>query len=145
MDLIVIKYTIYTDGALRRQSRLIGAWCCLVFNQQQAQLAAHIATANNVTNNRMELTAVINGLRLCQTNSQIKLYTDSQYVVYGINYGNKKTNQDLWRQYHQLQTEKQLSVIVKHVYGHEDNIGNNAVDLAMRDMLNLVIKGDYNY
>lgn len=145
MDLIIIKYTIYTDGALRRRSRLIGAWCCLVFNQQEAQLASQIATTNNVTNNRMELTAVINGLRLCQANSQIKLYTDSQYVVYGITYGNNKTNQDLWRQYQKLKTEKQLHIKVKHVYGHEDNIGNNVVDLTMRDMLDLVIKSGNDY
>lgn len=131
---------IYTDGALRKRNGLKGAWCCFVYNEQIAQLNSKIETTPDVTNNRMELSAVINGLKICPDKSTIDLYTDSQYVVFGITNGNSKTNQDLWQQYYEIVSKLHLTVNVYHVYGHKDNIGNNVVDLTMRYMLDMVIK-----
>lgn len=131
---------IYTDGALRRQNQLIGAWCCLVLLPTNTILKAKVCSDYTITNNRMELTAVIEALQLCSVNSNITLYTDSQYVVFGIHNGNKKTNTDLWQKYSQVITQRQLHLTVKHVYGHQDNQGNNIVDLTMRHMLNQIIK-----
>lgn len=130
---------IYTDGALRRQKHLLGAWCCLVLFPERAQLKSCIDSSPNATNNRMELLAVINGCKACFPNASIQLYTDSQYVVYGIDYGNTKTNQDLWQEYRNVIADRHLIVNVHHVYGHQTNVGNNVVDLTMRHMLDLVL------
>ena len=56
---------IYTDGALRRNNQLLGAWCYLKLTPQKAQMVAQIDTTPTVTNNRMEITAVIEGLKTC--------------------------------------------------------------------------------
>lgn len=130
---------IYTDGALRRRKQLIGAWCYLILDQTQSIIQAKIETMSNITNNRMEITAVIKALQNCSPQTHIKLYTDSQYVIYGIKNGNTKTNQDLWQQYQNVVSRLQLKIAPYHVYGHQDNIGNNAVDLTMRQMINLAI------
>ena len=39
---------------------------------------------DNTTNNRMEMTAIIQGLSKCNNNSNIHLYSDSKYVLTGI-------------------------------------------------------------
>lgn len=131
---------IYTDGALRRRQKLIGAWCYFILMPDTSLTKAKVETASTITNNRMELTAVINAFKACPPNSQITLYTDSQYVVYGINNGNTKTNTDLWTTYTKVITNLKLDVTVKHVYGHQDDIGNNVVDLTMRHMIDLILK-----
>lgn len=132
---------IYTDGALRHNNQLLGAWCYLKLTSQKAQMVAQIDTTPTVTNNRMEITAVIEGLKACPVQSQVVIMTDSQYVVFGIENGNRKTNQDLWQAYQTVVKQKQLVVTVRHVYGHHGDPGNNAVDLTMRQMLDQLIKG----
>ena len=39
----------------------------------------------NTTNNQMELTAAIEGLKVLKEPCKVKLYTDSKYVMDGIN------------------------------------------------------------
>lgn len=135
-----MKLKIYTDGALRRRKNLLGAWCYLLLEPEKAVIEAKIENAANITNNRMEVSAVINALKACPKNSEVELFTDSQYVVYGAAEGIQKTNTDLWRQFNQVIKENNLDLNVTHVYGHQDNQGNNAVDLTMRHMLDMVIK-----
>lgn len=135
-----MKLKIYTDGALRRRKNLLGAWCYLLLEPKKAVIEAKIETAANITNNRMEVTAVINALKACPPNSEVKLYTDSQYVVYGAAEGIQKTNVDLWRQFNDAVKDNHLTLKVEHVYGHQNDQGNNAVDLTMRRMLDMVIK-----
>lgn len=135
-----MKLKIYTDGALRRRKNLLGAWCYLLLEPKKAVIEAKIETAANITNNRMEVTAVINALKACPQNSEVELYTDSQYVVYGAAEGIQKTNVDLWRQFSDAVKDNHLTLKVEHVYGHQNDQGNNAVDLTMRRMLDMVIK-----
>ena len=72
---------IYTDGACRGNPGP-GGWGALL------SAAAHekeISGAENATtNNRMELMAVIGALEALKRPSQVRLYTDSQYVRRGI-------------------------------------------------------------
>lgn len=131
---------IYTDGALRRSNQLLGAWCFLKLMPQKAQMVAQVDATPNVTNNCMEITAVIQGLKTCPDQSQIDVMTDSQYVIYGIENGNRKTNQDLWQEYQSVMQQKQLKIAVHHVYGHHGDPGNSAVDLTMRHMLDQILK-----
>ena len=86
-----------------------------------------------VTNNRMELTAVIQALQNCTNNAKVILLTDSQYCLYGINNLSQRSNKDLWEQYNSVASNLQITAV--HVYGHKGHFGNELVDLTMRDML----------
>ena len=95
----------------------------------------------NTTNNKMELTAVIEGLKTLQNKSEVTIVTDSQYVKNGINqwiYKWKKNgwktaskkpvkNKDLWKELDYLVREHIIDW--EWVRGHSGNPGNERADL----------------
>lgn len=127
--------TIYTDGAC---SNGLGGWAAYMSSQnQELHMAGNEA---DTTNNRMELTAVINSISQLSTCHQIELYSDSKYVLYGIEEGIKKwslngwkssrgtdiENRDLWEKLKRL---KSFHYINTHwVKGHAGIYGNCIVD-----------------
>lgn len=83
------------------------------------------------TNNRMELTAAIEGLRATPPESHVLLRSDSQYVVKTVTDGwKRKANQDLWRM---LDAEIDARTArFEWVRGHDtDPINNRADKLAL--------------
>ncbi len=93
------------------------------------------------TNNRMELTAVIEGLKALKESCIVELYSDSKYVIDGLKKGwavswrsrgwkkaDKKPalNPDLWAELLEL-TEKH-AMRYHWVKGHADNPKNNRCD-----------------
>jgi len=90
------------------------------------------------TNNRMELMAVIAGLEAMKKHGQqIKIYSDSQYVVNAVekgwlntwiatNFKGGKKNRDLWLQYYHLAKTQFIKFV--WVKGHADNPFNNRCD-----------------
>ena len=131
------KIEIYTDGACRGNPGP-GGWGVLLIYQGTKKTL--YGGASNTTNNRMEMQAVIEALKVLKSKCEIKLYTDSKYVMDGINKwlsgwkkrdwktANKKAvkNQDLW--------EVLDLAIKKHeiewhwVKGHTGNLGNEEAD-----------------
>ena len=131
------KIEIYTDGACRGNPGP-GGWGALLI-YQGTKKTLH-GGASNTTNNRMEMQAVIEALKVLKSKCEIKLYTDSKYVMDGINKwlprwkkrdwktaGKKAVkNQDLW--------EVLDLAIKKHeiewhwVKGHTGNLGNEEAD-----------------
>ena len=99
---------IYADGACRGNPGPGGWGVLLRAGGREKELHGGEA---QTTNNRMELTAVIEGLRALKGPSQVRVYTDSQYVQKGISEwihswkrrgwrtADKKPvkNEDLWR------------------------------------------------
>lgn len=76
------EVTIYTDGSCNTQHQL-GAWVAiLIADNEKTVLSGH---AVNTTNNRMELTAVVEALKYLHNNydpgTLITIVSDSQYVV----------------------------------------------------------------
>lgn len=134
--------TIYTDGALRRYSDFkLGAWCYYMYDSNGIDVKARIEDSGEVTNNRMEVQAVIEAFKQVNNNMHVHLYADSQYVLYGLARDCvSKSNQDLWHELADLITTKHLSVKTTHVYGHQGHIGNEVADKTMRVMLDQVIK-----
>lgn len=139
-----MEYIIYTDGALRnyrQQNWRIGAWCYYIRGPFQADIKAQIEynnSKNPITNNRMELTAIIESLMALNKNDpniKVTIYTDSQYCLYGVKTHKHKTNQDLWARYEKLINTYKMDLTYVHVYGHQGNFGNELVDKTMRDML----------
>jgi ribonuclease HI len=70
-------FKLYTDGACFGNPGP-GGWCAVLLseNTKKRLYGYEVMT----TNNRMELSAVIQGLKSFKKNSQIEIYTDSKYV-----------------------------------------------------------------
>ena len=73
--------TIYTDGAWKGNPG-IGAWAAVLNCNGVIKEISGIVL--NTTNNRMELSAVIEALKLLKRPCHIDIYTDSQYVQKGM-------------------------------------------------------------
>lgn len=143
------KVVIFTDGACRGNPGP-GGWG-VVLNYQGREKTIN-GFHPETTNNRMELTAVIEGLRSLNRDCAIELNTDSKYVLQGINAwianwkkngwktATKKTvkNADLWRQLDQQVSRHQINWrwVKAHsgVRGNEtaDQLANDAIDLALK-------------
>lgn len=72
---------IYTDGACRGNPGPGGWGASLRYNGKQKDLYGAEA---KTTNNRMELMAVIQGLESLSRHCEVKVYTDSKYVLEGM-------------------------------------------------------------
>ena len=128
---------IYTDGACKGNPG-VGGWGALLrYGAHEKELFGGEA---HTTNNRMELLAVIEGLRALKKRSQVEIYTDSQYVQKGISewiHGWKargwKTaakepvkNADLWRLLDAATGQHQIDW--RWVKGHAGDPGNERAD-----------------
>ena len=125
---------IYTDGACSGNPGPGGWGAVLLYGQHEKQLSGGEA---NTTNNRMELTAVIEALSLLKRPCRVTLTTDSKYVadsvtkgwVYGWQKrgwkksdGKDAINVDLWqRLLPLLQTHEVTFVWIKGHAGHQYN------------------------
>jgi ribonuclease HI len=128
---------IYTDGACRGNPGP-GGWGALLISGKHEK-TMH-GGEPETTNNRMELTAAIEALNALKSASGVILYTDSKYVMDGINdwmpnwkkRGWKTSarkpvkNQDLW----QLLDEatQRHDIDWRWVKGHSNNSGNEKAD-----------------
>lgn len=101
--------------------------------------------AKDTTNNIMEITAVIEGLKMLKRECEVEVYSDSAYVVNAFNNGwifnwiknNWRTsskeavkNKELWQELYNL-TKKHKVMFIK-VKGHSDNEFNNRCDTMAR-------------
>jgi len=77
------KIVIYTDGGCRGNPGIggWGVWLCYKDHDKKLK-----GSELNTTNNKMELTASIRALQTLKSNDiTVDLYTDSKYVIQGIN------------------------------------------------------------
>jgi ribonuclease HI len=128
---------IYTDGACRGNPGP-GGWGALLIsgNRQKTMHGGDPET----TNNRMELTAAIEALNALKGSSRVILYTDSKYVMDGINdwmpnwikRGWKTAarkpvkNKDLWQALDEA--TKRHEIDWRWVKGHNGDPGNEKAD-----------------
>jgi ribonuclease HI len=117
---------IYTDGACSGNPG-IGGWA-FVIPSLKAENSGYFL---NTTNNRMEITAVIEALDYLAREtsySKIEIITDSQYVVNTMTLGwQRKKNLDLWNELDEL---VELFELVKWTWvkGHSDDKHNQRCD-----------------
>lgn len=126
---------IYTDGAARGNPGPGGYGVLLMNENRRKELSNGF---RHTTNNRMELMAVIEGLKaLKKENLKVSIYTDSKYIVNSIELGwlknwiatqfkGGKKNRDLWMEYHQLSLNYKIKF--HWVKGHAANPFNNRCD-----------------
>lgn len=128
---------MYTDGACKGNPGPGGWGALLEYNGQQKAFKGGEA---QTTNNRMELMAAISGLESLREPCAVTLYTDSTYVMKGLNEwlpgwkargwrtADKKPvkNQDLWQRLDTIAAQHQIEW--QWVKGHAGNPGNEAAD-----------------
>lgn len=138
---------IYSDGACSGNPGP-GGWGAIVVTPegQVQELGGREAPT---TNNRMEMTAVLEALRLVKdTDHDIRIFTDSTYVIRGVTQwmwgwrkrgwktaeGNEVSNRDLWESFMRVLgamkngKEKAPDIQWNYVRGHRGNPGNERCD-----------------
>ena len=136
------KVKLITDGACSGNPGP-GGWAAILrYNEHKREL---FGSSPHTTNNRMELTAAIEGLKAIKEPVEVEVVTDSEYVKNGIttwihnwklrNWMTKEkkpvVNQDLWQELdEQVSRHKTTWVWTKGHASHADN--NRADDLATR-------------
>jgi len=128
---------LYTDGACKGNPGPGGWGVLLRYGAHEKSL---YGGESHTTNNRMELRAVIEGLRALKRSSRVRVHTDSQYVQKGIQEwlpnwkrrnwrtrsGGAVKNQDLWQA---LDAAAAAHQVEWHwVEGHAGHPGNEAAD-----------------
>lgn len=140
---------LYSDGACKGNPGAGGWGVLLRFGDHEKELCGGAA---DTTNNRMELTAVIEGLKSLKRACRVRVHTDSQYVQKGIrewlpgwkrkgwrtSSGQAVKNRDLWEALDLLAAEHQVEWHwVRGHAGHPENeradaLANAGVDKARR-------------
>jgi ribonuclease HI len=143
------KFVIYTDGSSRGNPGP-GGWAAIIIENNNSKIPNYKFQIPEIkeigggeertTNNRMELKAVIEALKNIPDIAEVKIYTDSEYLMKGITIWIKKwqknnwrtknkkpvLNQDLWQEL-LAETEKR-KVEWKKVLGHSGHKLNDRCD-----------------
>ena len=129
---------IYTDGACKGNPGAGGWSAILEYEGREKELCGG---EKITTNNRMELTAAIEGLKALKTPCKVNLYSDSQYLVNAINKGwldswkqkgwkkadkSQVLNDDLWKILDDLRSTHEVEFI--WVRGHDGHAYNERCD-----------------
>lgn len=141
-------YVIYTDGACSGNPGP-GGWGVVVCKPDSDYVQELSGGEPNTTNNRMELTAVINGLSLIPTKpSSILVVTDSKYIVDAVNKGWLRgwiangwrksdgapaLNSDLWAKIHSHLCTHHVQF--QWVKGHAGHPQNERCDMLARNAI----------
>lgn len=139
------EVTIYTDGACSGNPGPGGWGSILMIGENKREISGG---KKNTTNNVMELTAVIEALKLLKRPCKVHLYSDSAYVVNaflqnwilgwiknGWKNSNKEEvkNKELWQEL--IALTKVHTVTFHKVKGHADNAYNNRCDELARNAI----------
>lgn len=139
------KVVIYTDGACSGNPGPGGWGAILMYKENKKEISGG---KKDTTNNIMELTAVIEGLKLLRYPCEVDLYSDSAYVVNAFVQGwiynwaknNWKTagkepvkNKEIWQELYALTKTHKVNFI--KVKGHSDNEYNNRCDELARNAI----------
>lgn len=140
---------IYADGACRGNPGPGGWGALLMFDGREKELSGAEA---HTTNNRMELTAVIQALEALKWPVKARVYTDSEYVRRGITEwlpawkargwrtADKKPvkNQDLWEKLEALAAGHEVEW--RWVKGHSGVPGNERVDQLANQAIDAMVR-----
>lgn len=164
---------IYTDGACSGNPGP-GGWGSIVILNPEKRVVELGGGEAATTNNRMEMTGILEALRYClssdrlRASTQLQIYTDSVYVIRGITqwiFGWKKrgwknaeneevSNRDIWIQLDEVVTQvsRKLSSKIKwsFVKGHSGVPGNERCDVisvafSKHDYISLYNGSSENY
>lgn len=148
---------VFTDGACSGNPGP-GGWATILKHPRTGKIRKLSGGHPNTTNNRMELTAVIEGLRALKADKpwRVHLVSDSEYVINGLTHWMKAwvannwrrgpkagsppvKNADLWKTLRALTEQHEMSY--EHVRGHTghpeneecDRLAAAAIEAVLRD------------
>lgn len=142
------KVIVATDGGCRgnQEKNNIGAYAAVLYFREHRKVVSQ--PIKNTTNNQMELRAVIEGLKTIKNdNFPIEVYSDSAYVVNGINKkwyvkwrengwtksdGKEVKNYELWKELVELY-ESFSNITFHKVAGHSGHYYNEEVDRIVNE------------
>lgn len=137
---------IYTDGACSGNPGPGGWGTILIFKEKKKEISGGLP---DTTNNIMEITAVIEGLKLLKYPCKVSVYSDSAYVVNAFDKGwinnwikngwktsgkDPVKNKELWQELYELTKIHDVKFV--KVKGHSDNEFNNRCDELARNAIN---------
>jgi ribonuclease HI len=144
---MIVEFDMYTDGACSKNPGE-GGWGayikCLhrkLSGDNEMELGGYELKS---TNNRMELSSIIHGLKFLKKSSRVIVFTDSMYVYNAVinwlhdwennNWRNVKNiqvkNDDLWKMF-SIVVNKHL-VSWRWIKSHNNNYGNDKADFIAR-------------
>ena len=134
---------VFTDGACSGNPGAGGWGVILRYGETKKELSGG---EENTTNNRMELTAVIEALKALKKECDISIYTDSRYVMDGVQEWMPNWKRNGWKTTNKKSPVKNVelwqildSLLSKHkikwvwVKGHNGHPENERVDKLARD------------
>ncbi len=123
-----------------------GGWgTILMYKETTKEISGYMP---DTTNNIMEMTAVIEGLKMLKYKCEVEIYSDSSYVVNAFNNfwiqgwiknnwinSSKEPvkNKELWQELYELTKKHEVKFI--KVKGHSDNVYNNRCDELARNAI----------
>jgi ribonuclease HI len=139
------QVVIYTDGACNPNPGP-GAWAAVILFPEQPPQEL-VGTASSATNNRMELQAAIEALKLVPGSHRIRLVTDSRYLQQGVTQwlpawqrrnwrtadSGEVKNQDLWQALSQQLTRHYVQWV--WTKGHADDQWNERADFLAQSAI----------
>ena len=149
------KVFLYTDGACKGNPGP-GGWAFVLQHPQSGKILERFGSEPDTTNNRMELRAVIEGLKTLTKPSQVEVVSDSKYVLQGLedwmpkwkrngwrrkegNSWKPVKNVDLWQELDRLKSLHELTF--QYVPGHSGHPFNERCD-ELASLAALTIKED---
>ena len=120
---------VYTDGSFNAMTNR-GGWAAKIIGEvgQAKKLSGH---EEGTTNNRMELTAALKALEIMPKDSEVIIYSDSEYLVKTMQGKYRtKANLDLWEKLKKL--DNSLKVKWEWIEAHVGHADNEEVDLLAK-------------
>ena len=143
------EVTIYTDGACSGNPGPGGWAAILLYNSHEKVISG---SHENTTNNRMELTAIIEALKCLKVSCRVNVFSDSEYVVRAFNEGwlekwksngwitagkREVKNRDLWDNL--IQYMKMHEIRYWKVKGHSGDEFNIRCDKLARESIKKIV------
>ena len=136
------RVTLFCDGSSLGNPGY-GGWCGILRYKDKEKIIK--GSAENATNNQMELSALIFSLKALKEHCEVLVISDSKYVLDGLskwlpnwiikNFKNVK-NPELWKQY--LEVSKLHKIQVAWVKGHNGHKEDELCDkIAKEEALKL--------
>lgn len=133
------SFLIYADGACSGNGRqdgeaADGGWGALVLDAEGAVNEHSGFWGSNATNNKMELVAVIEGIKQTPAGARVKVFTDSQYVVKTMKEGWKRNaNGQFWDELDRVVAPRKVTF--HWIKGHDgDDYQERADQLAKQEI-----------
>jgi ribonuclease HI len=134
---------VHTDGACSNNPGGPGGWAATLSYDDRFDVISGYSLCT--TNNRMELTAVVESIKYLKKKGYKKIIinSDSAYVINGVNkgwihewvkkgwktkQGSDLANSDLWKELYEFYTDKGLTILFNKVAGHSGHTFNEIAD-----------------